>query len=82
MLTRIDSMVLIFSCQYGTSFINYPVQNRGERGWLPTCGVEVYFKNPPGTNILRRRAQGTEYKNRCSKRRRNCTSNRMLDNMV
>jgi hypothetical protein len=22
---------------YGTSFINYPVQNRGERGWLPTC---------------------------------------------
>ncbi len=23
---------------YGTSFINYPAQNRGERGWLPTCG--------------------------------------------
>ncbi len=22
--------------QYGTSFRNYPVQNRGERGWLPT----------------------------------------------
>ncbi len=26
---------------YGTSFINYPVQNRGERGWLPTCGVST-----------------------------------------
>jgi hypothetical protein len=25
---------------YGTSFINYPVQNRGERGWLPTCGKD------------------------------------------
>jgi hypothetical protein len=23
---------------YGTSFINYPVQHRGERGWLPACG--------------------------------------------
>ncbi len=26
--------------QYGTSFINYPVQNRGEREWLPTCGAD------------------------------------------
>jgi hypothetical protein len=27
--------------QYGTSFINYPLQNRGERGWLPTCGLSL-----------------------------------------
>ncbi len=36
---------------YGTSFINYPVQNRGERGWLPTCGpysAGPTRRGPPG----------------------------------
>ncbi len=28
--------------QYRTPFRNYPVQNRGERGWLPTCGISSY----------------------------------------
>ncbi len=29
--------------QYRTSFRNYPVQNRGERGRLPTCGQNIPY---------------------------------------
>ncbi len=34
----------------GTSFRNYPIQNKGERGWLPTCCSDSPL--PPLLNVM------------------------------